>query len=30
MKPILGYPFTRVVARALVRYYRARDLLEGA
>ena len=30
MKPIFGYPFTRVVARALVRYYRVRDQLEVA
>jgi glycine/D-amino acid oxidase-like deaminating enzyme len=30
MKPIFGYPFTRVVARALVRYYRVRDQLEAA
>jgi glycine/D-amino acid oxidase-like deaminating enzyme len=28
MRPILGYPFTRTVARALVRYYRMRDKLE--
>jgi len=30
MKPIFGYPFTRAVARALVRYYRMRDRLEAA
>jgi glycine/D-amino acid oxidase-like deaminating enzyme len=30
MRPIFGYPFTRVVARALVRYYRLRDRLEAA
>ena len=30
MKPIFGYPFTRTVARALVRYYRVRDRLEAA
>jgi len=29
MRPIFGYPFTRVVARALVRYYRVRDRLEA-
>jgi glycine/D-amino acid oxidase-like deaminating enzyme len=29
MKPIFGYPFTRIVARALVRYYRVRDNLEA-
>lgn len=28
MRPIFGYPFTRTVARALVRYYRMRDRLE--
>lgn len=28
MRPIFGYPFTRTVARALVRYYRLRDRLE--
>jgi len=30
MKPILGYPFTRTVARALVRYYRYLDKRETA
>lgn len=30
MRPILGYPFTRLVARALVSYYRVRDQLEAA
>lgn len=30
MRPIPGYPFTRIVARALVRYYRLRDRLESA
>jgi glycine/D-amino acid oxidase-like deaminating enzyme len=30
MRPIPGYPFTRIVARALVRYYRIRDQLEAA
>lgn len=30
MRPIRGYPFTRIVARALVRYYRFRDNLEAA
>jgi glycine/D-amino acid oxidase-like deaminating enzyme len=30
MQPIPGYPFTRVVARALVSYYRLRDELEAA
>lgn len=30
MRPIPGYPFTRIVARALVRYYRVRDRLEAA
>lgn len=30
MRPIPGYPFTRVVARALVSYYRLRDELEAA
>jgi hypothetical protein len=30
MKPILGYPFTRTVARALVRYYRYLDQRETA
>lgn len=30
MKPILGYPFTRTVARALVRYYRFLDRREAA
>ncbi len=30
MKPIFGYPFTRTVARALVRYYRVRDRVEVA
>jgi len=30
MRPIPGYPFTRIVARALVRYYRMRDMLEAA
>jgi hypothetical protein len=30
MRPIPGYPFTRIVARALVRYYRLRDRLEAA
>lgn len=28
MRPIFGYPFTRTVARALIRYYRLRDRLE--
>jgi hypothetical protein len=28
MQPIFGYPFTRTVARALIRYYRLRDRLE--
>lgn len=28
MRPILGYPFTRVVARALVRWYRLCDRIE--
>jgi len=30
MHPIVGYPFTRLVARALVGYYRLRDELEAA
>jgi hypothetical protein len=30
MHPIIGYPFTRLVARALVSYYRVRDELEAA
>jgi len=30
MRPIPGYPFTRIVARALVRYYRVRDSFEAA
>jgi glycine/D-amino acid oxidase-like deaminating enzyme len=30
MSPIPGYPFTRLVARALVSYYRVRDQLETA
>lgn len=30
MRPIPGYPFTRLVARALVSYYRVRDQLEAA
>ena len=30
MRPIPGYPFTRLVARALVRYYRLRDSIEHA
>lgn len=30
MRPIPGYPFARIVARALVRYYRVRDNLEAA
>ncbi|MFZ3084930.1 NAD(P)/FAD-dependent oxidoreductase [Rhodoferax ferrireducens] len=30
MRPIQGYPFTRLVARALVSYYRIRDQLEAA
>jgi len=30
MHPIQGYPFTRLVARALVSYYRIRDQLEAA
>ena len=30
MQPIFGYPFTRLVARALVSYYRIRDELESA
>jgi glycine/D-amino acid oxidase-like deaminating enzyme len=29
MRPIVGYPFTRMVARALVGYYRIRDQLEA-
>ena len=29
MRPIPGYPFTRVVTRALVSYYRLRDQLEA-
>ncbi|MFZ4479816.1 MAG: NAD(P)/FAD-dependent oxidoreductase [Rhodoferax sp.] len=29
MRPIVGYPFTRLVARALVSYYRVRDQLEA-
>ncbi len=28
MQPIFGYPFTRTIARALIRYYRLRDQLE--
>ena len=28
MRPIFGYPFTRTVARALIRYYRLRDKME--
>jgi len=28
MRPIFGYPFTRTVARALIRYYRLRDRME--
>jgi hypothetical protein len=30
MRPILGYPFTRMVARVLSGYYRVRDQLEAA
>ena len=30
MRPIFGYPYTRLVARALVSYYRIRDQLEAA
>ena len=30
MRPIQGYPFTRIVARALLGYYRFRDQLEAA
>ena len=30
MRPIFGYPYTRLVARALVSYYRVRDQLEAA
>jgi glycine/D-amino acid oxidase-like deaminating enzyme len=30
MHPIVGYPFTRLVARVLVSYYRVRDELEAA
>ena len=30
MRPIFGYPFTRIAARVLIRYYRFRDLLEAA
>lgn len=30
MRPIFGYPFTRLVARVLTGYYRARDQLEAA
>lgn len=30
MRPILGYPFTRLVARVLTNYYRTRDQLEAA
>jgi glycine/D-amino acid oxidase-like deaminating enzyme len=30
MQPIVGYPFTRLVARALSGYYRVRDQLEAA
>lgn len=30
MHPILGYPFTRMVARMLTGYYRVRDQLEAA
>ncbi len=30
MRPIFGYPFTRLVARVLVSYYRVRDELEAA
>jgi glycine/D-amino acid oxidase-like deaminating enzyme len=29
MRPIVGYPFTRMVARALVGYYRIRDQIEA-
>lgn len=29
MQPILGYPFTRLAARALISYYRFRDQLEA-
>ena len=29
MQPIFGYPFTRIAARALIGYYRARDQLEA-
>jgi glycine/D-amino acid oxidase-like deaminating enzyme len=29
MRPIFGYPFARIVARALVRYYRVRDRLDA-
>ncbi len=29
MRPIVGYPFTRLVARALTNYYRVRDTLEA-
>jgi hypothetical protein len=29
MRPIFGYPFTRLVARVLVSYYRVRDELEA-
>jgi hypothetical protein len=30
MRPILGYPFTRLAARVLTNYYRVRDQLEAA
>lgn len=30
MRPIFGYPFTRLAARVLTGYYRARDQLEAA
>ncbi len=30
MRPILGYPFTRLAARVLTKYYRVRDQLEAA
>jgi len=30
MRPIQGYPFTRLVARVLTSYYRTRDQLEAA
>ncbi len=30
MHPIVGYPFTRLVARVLVSYYRVRDEMEAA